>query len=652
MESYGYAGKILRVDLTTAKVESEELDRDLAGRFIGGWGLNAKLAYDHTKPGIDPLSPETPIVIGAGLLGGTLCPSSPKAFVTTKCPSAGTVTTAVGSLNLSATLRWAGYDHVIITGKAEKPVYLKIVDDDVEICDASDLWGKDLVAATDELRNRHGGTCSIVCIGPAGERMLKTAIVLINKLSSFGRTLGGNMGSKNLKAIVVDGTKGIHVADPKRFMELVEGLNERFMKDPLREEWTRLGLFFVMPIWASAGHIPTKNHRELISPEEAEVMVKRFGADEFLKRKTRTLSCVSCMSGDKAAVELKEGAFTGLTTLVSTTMSLSSGAGMGMPDMNWSTKYFDIFNRAGLDMMTFHSVLDWAVDLYENGVITKEDTGGIELRRGMGYDATVKLIEMTLNREGFGEILGGGWLAAIAKIGRGCEKYAIHIKGTEPDFDARSSFGVEALGQVTNPRGGHDMPVGGLTVAVGREPDFFKRVGERMGFPTEAWERLFVPPGFNVGRMLVHYEHWAEVLNCLGICFRMQSARLHNIDTCAQLYTAATGMEMTPEELTRGAERAFNIYKALNAREGFSRKDDKFPERWVNEPLKRGEEEIWITDYFKTKRVTTEDVERVLDDYYEERGWDVESGIPTRWKLQEMGMKDVADDLERMGLLK
>ena len=175
MESYGYAGRILHVDLTTGKSEVEALDRKLARSFIGGWGMNAKLAYDHVKPGTDAYSPEMPIILGAGVLGGTIATASAKSFVTTKCPTSGTVSTAVGGSNLSAALKWAGYDHMIITGKAQRPVYLNIVDDDVEIRDASDLWGKDLAEATEELRDRHGGTCAITCIGPAGENLVKYA---------------------------------------------------------------------------------------------------------------------------------------------------------------------------------------------------------------------------------------------------------------------------------------------------------------------------------------------------------------------------------------------------------------------------------------------------------------------------------------------
>jgi len=323
-----------------------------------------------------------------------------------------------------------------------------------------------------------------------------------------------------------------------------------------------------------------------------------------------------------------------------------------MPDMNWAARYCDLFNRYGVDFMTFHSVFDWTVDLYENGVIGKEDTGGIELRKGMGFDAMVNLLELTVNQEGFGQILGSGWLEAIERIGRDSEQYAIHIKGTEPDFDARSSFGVEAFGQVTNPRGGHDMPVGGLTVAVGRKPEFFKKIAVKQGFPPEAMERVLAPPGFDLGRMQVHYENWAEVLNSLGICFRMQCSSLYTIDSCARLYTTATGMEITPEELITGGERSFNIYKALNAREGFSRSDDKFPERWISESLKKGDKEIPASDYFKTKNLTREDFEKILDAYYDERGWDMESGIPARWKLEELGMGDVADDLQKMEIIK
>jgi aldehyde:ferredoxin oxidoreductase len=548
-------------------------------------------------------------------------------------------------------MKWAGYDHVIITGKAEKPVYLKIVDDDVEICDAADLWGKDLSDATDILRERHGGTCSITCIGPAGEKMLKIAIALINKVVTMGRSLGGNMGSKNLKAIVIDGTKGLKVADPKKFMELSGALNEKFMNDPLRENWTKLNLFFIQPVWANAGHISNHNQRDLVSGEEQDDMLKRFGAEAFAKTRLRSLSCTACGSGDKAVVEVKEGPFAGSIAELSTPLLLSFCYQLGMNDINEAVKYCDLVNRYGLDFLTFHTVLDWAVDLYENEVIGKEDTGGIELKYGMGFDAMVNLLELTIQQEGFGKILGCGWLEAIERIGKGSEKYAIQIKGTEPDFDPRASFGVEAFGQVTNPRGGHDMPVGGLTVAVGRPPEFFKKIAKKQGYPPEAMERIFVPPGFDLGRLQVHYEHWAEVLNSLGICFRMQCSSLYNVDIGSQIYTAATGIEMTPAELVRSGERAFNIYKALNVREGFSRKDDKFPERWIKEPLKKKGKEIPITDYFKSKNLTPEDFEKILDNYYEERGWDIESGIPTRAKLEELGMKDVADDLESMGLI-
>jgi len=370
MESYGYAGRILHVDLTTGKSEVEALDRELARSFIGGWGMNAKLAYDHVKPRIDAYSPEMPIILGAGVLGGTIAPASAKSFVTTKCPTSGTVSTAVGGSNLSAALKWAGYDHMIITGKAQRPVYLKIVDDDVQIRDASDLWGKDLVEATEELRDRHGGTCAIACIGPAGENLVRISIALVNRLSTFGRSLGGNMGSKKLKAIVVDGTKGTKVAQPRNFMRMVDNLTEKFMEDPLREKWTSLALFYIQ---RSDAEMPCRNSRELMSAEEGEELVRRFGAEEYLKRKIRTLTCVSCPSGDKAAVGVKEGPLAGLFGVQSTPSSLDSGYKMGMENMDWSIKYLDLLNRYGLDGASMHRLIEWAIDLYQNEVITKAD---------------------------------------------------------------------------------------------------------------------------------------------------------------------------------------------------------------------------------------------------------------------------------------
>jgi len=256
-----------------------------------------------------------------------------------------------------------------------------------------------------------------------------------------------------------------------------------------------------------------------------------------------------------------------------------------------------------------------------------------------GFETVKKLIEMTAAKEGFGVVLGEGFEGLIKRFGHPEDAY--QIKGTEPDFDARASLGVEVFGSVVNPRGAHDMPVGGLTVAKGREPDFFRKVVSKVGYvPEHAMERVFEESGFNVARLTAHYENWATILNCLGVCFRMQNSSLYNLDLTAELYSAGTGFKKQPDELLKDAERAYNVYKMANVREGFDRKDDRFPEKWF-QPLRRPDrgEEMVLTDYFGRKELTRDDVEKLLDDYYEEKGWDVVRGIPTRGKLIELSLE-------------
>lgn len=644
----GFAGNILYVDLGSGKVWKEPLNVTDARSVVGGWGMNALLAYRHLRPGIDPYSPESPIVFGAGVLGGTLAPCADKVFATYRCPATGTVGTAVGSTRLSAMMKWAGYDHVIVSGKAEKPVYLKIADDDVEICDAASLWGLDIAEATDALNRRNGGQAVVVCIGPAGENLVNIAMALINKCSTLGRTLGGVMGSKNLKAVVVHGTKGLKVAHDRRFMQTVDELTEKHRADPLRENWSRLGLFHIVPVWARAGHFIHKSGSE-VYPRDA--MLERFGPQIYEPRKRGTIACTSCMAGDKSVVSV-EGNDSSCQSSFSLAMMavLAFGVRCGIDNLDQALYCLDLANRYGVDALGFANLYDWAVDLSTRGIISREDTGGLDLR--YGFETTVRVLEQVKRREGFGHILAQGWLGAIKAVGRDSERHAIHIKGGDPDFDPRVTFGVETLGQATNPRAAHDMPVGGLMIALGREPDFFAKIARRIGIPEEAMRRTALePPGDNLGRFLVHYENWCTVLNSLGICFRMQSSRLYSAESCAELYSSATGYETSVKELMAAAERAFNVYKAANVREGFDRTDDRFPEKWTKEPLRFGDEEMRIMDYFKTRYISPEDFEQILDSYYDEHGWDLRRGIPTKGKLTALGLEEICADLEQAGVL-
>jgi aldehyde:ferredoxin oxidoreductase len=645
-----YAGRILHVDLTARKTKVEPLDPALGRDYLGGWGINARLAYDLIPPGVDPLSPDNPLIFGAGFLGGTPCPGGgAKSFVTTRCPSSGVVGTGVSGGWFSSMLKWAGYDHLVVHGRADRPSYLYILDDQVQVCDASHLWGLDLVQTTDALREECGGRAVIAAIGPAGERQAKIAILIENKSGTLGRTVGGVLGAKNLKAIVVEGRRALRVARKRPFMRVVNRLAKEALQDPLRENWVKHSLYFILPVWAKAGHLIYHNWSETYPEEQA---VARFGPQEYEKLKLSTIACASCLGADKSIVRV-EGADGSRAAWMACPLvaSLAYGLRSDLESLNQAFDCHDTATRYGLDSNTTTALIDWAIELYQRGVLTKEDTGGLELRPG--YQTTRALLDLISRREGFGAVLAEGWQAAIRHIGRGSEEYAVQIKGSDPDFDPRVTFGVETLGSVVNPRGAHDMPVGGITIALGRKPEFFAKMAARMGFPQEAMERVALEPGgTNLGRYLAHYENWCTLLNCFGICFRMQVSRLYDLHTCAELYSAATGQDTPGEQLLQAAARSYHLYRAANVRQGFTRADDRLPRRWLSQPLRRqGGEAFHLSDYYRTKPLNETDVKEILDGYYQERGWTLDKGVPGRETLEGLGLSWVAEDLAREGWL-
>lgn len=621
MEVPGYAGSILYVDLSRGEIRKEPLDPELARAFIGGHGINCKLAYDLIPPDADPLSPENAIIIGAGPFSGTLVPGSAELVITSKLPLSGGFGTNAGGGHFPIMLKSSGYDHVVITGRAAKPVYLKILDDDVEICDAGHLWGQDNFETVDELRARYE-PCSVIPIGPAGENLVKISVTSQDKLGTVGfGGLPAVMGSKKLKAIVaLQGSREIRVAHRLRLLRAVDQMLERIMSYRLRPTLIDGGTYAMTSGWLGGMGLDTESWAEI-------------------HRKTRrTLACPSCPMGDKELNRLREGQYSPMVSYMTHFMGeMESSAKTALDNHNRAIKRLDTFNRNGICMFNFRNTMGLMVSLYSQGIITKKDTGGIELRED--YDTMLRLINMTAHREGFGDVLAEGALRAAQRIGRGAEEHVLHIKGCSQFLDPRpDSLNTMSFAQLVHP-GRPNYACGGIGIYMpGRPIDAFIMHAERIGIPDEAIERIFGPDSFNVGRLTKHAEDWFSLFNCLGHCHRLYIHRFHSMEGFTEFYSAITGVEITPAELLKGAERAWNLCKILNIRAGFSRKDDQPPEAWF-EPLKVGDKELPMMDYFRTTIITREDLERMLDDYYDERGWDKESGAPTPEKLQELGLE-------------
>jgi aldehyde:ferredoxin oxidoreductase len=634
---FGYAGQILKIDLTTGKIAKEELKPEIARKFIGGIGMGAKLLSETVKPNTDALSPENALIYSAGALSGTVMPGAGKTNWVSKSPLTGVVQTSAAG-DMGANLKWAGYDSMVITGKADRPVYITIFDDDVRINDASDLWGKDVHDSADQLWDKYGDDCSIITIGPAGEKLARISQAFTNKISTGGREgSGAAQGSKNLKAIVVKGTKGIKVAHTEEFLQKADEIYDRFLQDPLLKQWMDLGSSISLEQYGQIGNVVWKNWRESYP---ADKYVSRFGAAEEMKIKEVSIPCMLCPLGCKLLYNLREGEFKGLETLQSCNMgaTLSFGGNFDLLNYNQIAKCQDTCNRLGLDSVETCYVLSFLMDLQEKGIIDEKVTDGMKLERNL--DTILTWMPRIANREGFGNVIADGYPGVFAALGPEVVKYAIQIKGGTPDFDSRSIFGTEAFGGAVGVKGPHCQLALGQTVITGRKPDSLERYTRRIGMPDEAAGRVFTggPEGFNVARLTKYIEGWNTLMECMGVCNRPPLARLYNVVLLTELYYLATDFRLEPAELLAASDRATTQFKLFNISQGATREDDSLPERYFTEPIFILGKETWLHDYYETKQLTKQDFEKLLGEYYDERGWDKNTGVPTEKTLAALGI--------------
>ncbi|MDP2952396.1 MAG: aldehyde ferredoxin oxidoreductase C-terminal domain-containing protein, partial [Chloroflexota bacterium] len=359
------------------------------------------------------------------------------------------------------------------------------------------------------------------------------------------------------------------------------------------------------------------------------------GLQQVHCRHRKVMACPSCPVGEKEMVRLEEGSYAGLVTYLPHFNPVELGCRTASEAYGQAVKYLDALNRLGLCRVSFGALLSWLVRLHGEGIITVEDTGGLVPKEDL--ETALKLMEMVAFRKGFGDILAEGLVGAAEGIGRGSLDYLEHVKGQGMVWDPREKgLGTMEFEEMVNPRGAHVASGGSPSYAAGRPLEDFVRHSERMGATPEAVKRIVGPTSFNPGRLTRYSEDWFSLFNCLGLCNRAHVNRFYSAKLVAELFTAVTGMEVGPGDLMKAAERAWTLGKMLNVRAGFGRKDDRPPEVWF-QPLKGPGGERHLTDYYGAP-LSRADVERLLDDYYDERGWDKKSGTPTRDKLEELGL--------------
>jgi aldehyde:ferredoxin oxidoreductase len=608
-----YAKRILHVDLSTGKTEIEPLKEEMAKKYIGGIGLGMRLFLDNSKAGVDPFSPENPIVFTTGPLSGTMAPSAGNSYaVVSKSPATGGVAEGKAHGFFGAEMKRAGYDAVIFKGKAEKLVYVWIDDDSVQLINAEHLKGKSPheteVAIREELGDHY---IRVSAIGEAGEKLVRVASIINDEFRAIGRTgLGAVMGAKNLKAVAVRGTNDVNVANLEEFTEFIKMIHER-MKGPATRKYRTLGTPENVLVLNALAALPTRNFTQATF-EGAEKVSGEYLNERYIKK---IVGCATCgMRCDHVGV-VPEGPYKGSTARVEFECLWALGPNCGVDRLDAIIEAIYQCDYYGMDGISMGGIVGFAMDCYENGVLTKKDTDGLDLRFG-NAEALVEMVKRIGARKGqLGDILAEGTMKAAEKIGKGAVKYANHIKGLElPGYELRT-LKTAALGFSVSFRGACHLRSGAYSPDVKGKVDRFKIEKGR-------------------GKIVMDGEDLYNVVDSLILCKFSRGVFYEGLDEMAKYYTLATGIKMTLEELRQAGERINSLARLINIREGKgTREYDNLPPKIMSVPVP--DEGVAKGAYVNQK-----EFDIGLDDYYEVRGWTKE-GIPTVEKLKELGLNDL-----------
>ncbi|MBI4186191.1 MAG: aldehyde ferredoxin oxidoreductase family protein [Chloroflexi bacterium] len=615
----GYTGKVLRVNLSTGKSSVEPLNMDWARKYLGCQGLGVRYMFDELAPGVDPLGPDSKIAVFNGPLTGTIAPCSPKYTIIFKAPLTGIICDSTGGGYFGAELKYAGYDGIIIEGKSPKPVYVLIRDSRVELLDAGRIWGKDVYTTTDMLKEWWGDDAKVVAIGPAGERLVRFSCVVTEYGKANARGGGGAVfGSKNLKAIAVKGTGAVEVADPKGLMELSKKIiAENLVGNPDQAQWFAWkggeGTIGIMDGANEFGYLPTRNFREGAFEDK-----KSIDSAQVKKIAKKAKACFSCPMGCTHHIELDRGKYKGTMVGSFEYESIAMlGSDTGINDLLAIAKLNEVCNNYGMDTISAGNTIAWAMDCYERGILTKEDTGGLELNFG-NSDAAVQLLEKIGKREGLGNILAEGTARASRQIGKGSEEFAMQVKGMElPAYDPRVAIGM------------------GLAYAICPTGGDHRRAHPMFAALTGGWwlgaDQVKLDPRRpeNFAQVVVAQNHWQAYRFSTGHC---DFGLLETAWGLQDLVSVCTGWPETADWRKIG-ERIINTYRMCSVREGISRKDDTLPPILFKNK---------VAGPAKDAIIDPKDFEYMLNDYYRIRGWD-SNGKPSLKKLKELGIEELAE---------
>ena len=617
---FGYMGQILRVDLTNGKVSEEALKEDDCKMFLGGSGLATKYLFEEVPKGADPLGPDNRLIFMTGPLTGTESPSAGRYCVVTKSPLTGFWGEGNSGGSWGVYLKNSGFDGIIFEGISPRPVYLAIDDGKAELKDAERLWGKSVGEATRLIKEELGEDFNVACIGIAGENLVRYAGIFNDAHRPAGRCgVGTVMGSKRLKAVAARGTQEIKIANRDVFSQISKRNYDLVNESLLKITLETYGTSMVTDLVNVRGGFPTRNWQTGVVPDIEKINGVTLESTLLVDRKHCYACPISC--GRVSVVRSGPYACKGEGPEFETIGAF--GAMCALENLEAVTLAHNLCDDYGLDVVSTGSTIAFAIECYEKGILTKADTDGLELKFG-DADVVIQLIHKIAKREGIGDLLAEGTKRVAAKLDKGAERFAMHVKGLElPAYDPRAAK-ICGLAFVTANRGGDHI------TAYVEGPAFTD-----IPFPCVEDSRIedWIVENPAEAKVVKDLEDALTVFDCAGTCKFMGMALA--AEDWADMIGNCVGWEFTVSDFRKVGERVYNLARVFNVRDGLTRADDALPKRLLEEPLPEG----------ASQGHTVKKLDQSLDVYYYLRGWDKMTGKPTPLKLRELNLDYVIDKI-------
>jgi len=634
MNFFGRTGKILFINLSNQTSSIKDIDEYLD--CIGGRGINQRILFDSVSSENNPFDPQNPILFGSGPFVGTMVPGANRLAVDFK----NVINCGIGSANcgsqFAAEMKYAGYDHIVVTGQSEKPVYLFISNEKVFFREASDLWGFDTWETENQIRRKEkDDRIKTLCIGPAGENLVKFSMIVSDKGRAAGYGGSGALfGSKKLKAIAIRGTLPLTVAYPDKLFEKVIKFNRSVIDKSKAVQLHRKG-GTLLPYLNPGENRPhgVRNMSDGFWPNDKIMKISRDNIDQ--KYTIRKHSCFNCPMYCSHIYEINGKRFEGFQA--NSFRSFASNVDCtSLPDV---LNAHALTNLYGLDGDHTSNVIAWAIECYENGMLTKKDTDGLELTWGNGK-AITELVKNIAHRKGFGDILANGIYEAMNKIGRNSSQYAVLVKKNALMEAAMRSHKAWALGILTSAKGGGHLRGAPIQEQQNLSPAVSKALFDL--------DDISSPTSYkNKAALVIWQENYKAILDCLGLCALMSmwmDVKVYQWEDIIEFYYLVTGEEIDVDTFQKIGSKINNLERIFNLiHAGFDRKDDLPPRKLSEIPVSRGK--------YQGERLEINQWNKLLDEYYHLHGWDIKNGIPTRETLVDLGLTDTIKTLEEKNLI-